>query len=115
MASLSPSPTKKSLSQQGQISWYSSVQSSSTFRLRQAHMPIFILRYKKIEQGQLSYPKICPYYLPRSNSSQGTKLKAYSPELGFCLSLQVKSGYFTYNGLHCLSYDSNNPHDKFQT
>src|SRR3954470_22220582 len=79
MASLSPSQSyifskhldgifelvsKKSLHhQQGQISWYSSVQSSSTFRFRQPHKPIYILRYKKIEQGQLSYPKICPTYL----------------------------------------------------
>src|SRR3954467_8613683 len=77
MASLSPSQSnpknpdgifkpisyKKSLLQLGKIPGYSNVQSSSTFRFRQAHKPIYILRYKKIEQGQLSYPKICPSYL----------------------------------------------------
>src|SRR3954463_6540893 len=76
MASLSPSSTilcldgifkpisEKSLHhQQGQISWYSSVQSSSTFKFRLAHKPIYTLRFKKIEQGQLSYPKIFLIYL----------------------------------------------------
>src|SRR3954471_19591006 len=53
---------QKSLLQLGQISWYSSVQSSSTFRYRLAHKPLYIFRFKKIEQGQLSYPKICPQY-----------------------------------------------------
>src|SRR3954471_22306776 len=57
-----PIPVKKSLHPQGQISWYSSVQSSSIFRFRLAHKPLYILRFKKIEQGQLSYPKICPLY-----------------------------------------------------
>src|SRR4051812_16221870 len=68
MASSSPSQTpgwhlrahlrQKSLLQLGQISWYSSVQSSSTFRYRLAHKPLYIFRFKIIEQGQLSYPKI---------------------------------------------------------
>src|SRR3954468_14893915 len=57
-----PIPVKNSLHLQGQISWYSSVQSSSIFRFRLAHKPLYILRFKKIEQGQLSYPKICPLY-----------------------------------------------------
>ena len=43
-----------------QISGHSSVQSSSTFGLRKASQPIYIRRSKKIEQGQLLYPKICP-------------------------------------------------------
>ena len=43
-----------------QISGHSSVQSSSTLGLRKARQPICILRSKKIEQGQLLYPKICP-------------------------------------------------------
>src|SRR3954463_2266860 len=53
---------QKSLLQLGQISWYSSVQSSSTFRYRLAYKPLYIFRFKIIEQGQLSYPKICPHY-----------------------------------------------------
>ena len=43
-----------------QISGHFSVQSSSTFGSRKARKPIYILRSKKIEQGQLLYPKICP-------------------------------------------------------
>ena len=43
-----------------QISGHSSVQSSSTFGSRKARKPIYILRFKKIEQGQLLYPKIFP-------------------------------------------------------
>ena len=43
-----------------QISGHSSVKSSSTFRSRKTDKPIYILRFKKIEQGQLLYPKICP-------------------------------------------------------
>ena len=46
-----------------QISGHSSVQSSSTFRSRKADKPIYILRIKKIEQGQLLYPKISPLIL----------------------------------------------------
>src|SRR3954469_16311841 len=70
-----PISDKKSLLQLGQISWYSSVQSSSTFRYRLANKPLYIFRFKKIEQGQLSYPKICPYYFSCSNSNQDTKLE----------------------------------------
>src|SRR4051812_36943735 len=66
---------QKSTCQRGQISWYSSVQSSSTFRYRLAYKPLYIFKCKKIEQGQLSYPKICPYYFSYSNSNQGAKLK----------------------------------------
>src|SRR3954468_16422803 len=65
---------QKSLLQLGQIPGYSSVQSSSTFKFRQAPKPIYTLRYKKIEQGQLSYPKICPCYFSYTKSSQNTKL-----------------------------------------
>ena len=43
-----------------QISGHSSVQSSSTLRSRKAYQPIYILKFKKIEQGQLLYPKIFP-------------------------------------------------------
>src|SRR3954471_13994479 len=66
---------QKSLLQLGQISCYSSVQSSSTFRYRLAYKPLYIFRFKLIEQGQLSYPKICPYYFSYSNSNQYTKLQ----------------------------------------
>src|SRR3954463_9363145 len=66
---------QKSLLQLGQISWYSSVQSSSTFRYRLAYKPLYIFRFKIIEQGQLSYPKICPPHFytqphPSINSSK---------------------------------------------
>ena len=78
MASLSPSPTILYRLPNGickpilditnqyyymrvQISGHSSVQSSSTFRSRKAEEPIYILRFKKIEQGQLLYPKIFPH------------------------------------------------------
>ena len=43
-----------------QISGHSSVLSSSTFRSQKEDNPIYILRFKKIEQGQLLYPKIFP-------------------------------------------------------
>src|SRR3954464_9370826 len=93
MASLSPFPPilcsdgifkpisyKKSLLQLGQIPGHSSVQSSSTFRFRQAHKPIYILRYKKIEQGQLSYPKICPPYFKYFDSYDLQMLKDIQEE-----------------------------------
>ena len=41
-----------------QISGHSSVQSSSTFGSRKEDKPTYILRFKKIEQGRLLYPKI---------------------------------------------------------
>src|SRR3954465_2483154 len=86
-----PISDKKSILQLGQIPGYSSVQSSSTFRFRQAHMPVYIFKYKKIEQGQLSYPKIFPSHFSYSNSYQSTKPKDISPKrrlkkLGFCCS-----------------------------
>ena len=56
-----------------QISGHSSVQSSSTFGLRKARQPICILRSKKIEQGQLLYPKICPPIFFKKLPSQVTK------------------------------------------
>ena len=62
MASLSPFPTSqhKYHLMRVQISRHSSVQSSSTFRSRKADEPIYIFRFKKIEQGKLLYPKIFP-------------------------------------------------------
>src|SRR3954468_11874405 len=66
---------QKSLLQLGQISWYSSVQSPSTFRYRLAYKPLYIFRFKIIEQGQLSYPKICPCHFPYTKSNQKTKLQ----------------------------------------
>ena len=48
-----------------QISGHSSVQSSSTIRSRKADHPIYIPRFKKIEQGKLVYPKIFPHVFPR--------------------------------------------------
>ena len=56
-----------------QIFGHSSVQSSSTFGLRKARQPICILRSKKIEQGQLLYPKICPPIFSKELSSQAAK------------------------------------------
>ena len=43
-----------------QIYGHSSVQSSSTFRWRKPDQPIYILRFKKTEQGKLLYHKIFP-------------------------------------------------------
>ena len=62
MASVSPFPSSHcwDVTMWAQISGHSSVQSSSTLGLRKARQPIYILRFKKIEQGQLLYPKICP-------------------------------------------------------
>src|SRR4051812_31557264 len=74
-----PISDEKSLHQQlGQISWYSSVQSSSTFRYRLAYKPLYIFRFKIIEQGQLSYPKICPYYLSYSKFKLKHKAQRHS-------------------------------------
>ena len=56
-----------------QISGHSSVQSSSTLGLRKARQPICILRSKKIEQGQLLYPKICPPIFFKKLPSQASK------------------------------------------
>ena len=62
MASVSPFSTSQGWYNfmRVQISGHSSVQSSSTFGSRKARKPIYILRFKKIEEGQLLYPKICP-------------------------------------------------------
>ena len=62
MASLSPFPTSQCwyYTMRVQISGHSSIQLSSTFGSRKARNPIYILRFKKIEQGHLLYPKICP-------------------------------------------------------
>ena len=56
-----------------QISGHSSVQSSSTLGLRKARQPICILRSKKIEQGQLLYPKICPPIFLKKLPSHASK------------------------------------------
>ena len=59
-----------------QISGHSSVQSSSTFGSWKAHKPIYILRLKKIEQGQLLYPKIFPpifFKICQGSSSNGSR------------------------------------------
>ena len=56
-----------------QISGHFSVQSSFTLGLRKARQPICILRSKKIEQGQLLYPKICPPIFSKKLPSQATK------------------------------------------
>ena len=59
-----------------QISGHSSVQSSSTFGLRKARQPIYILMSKKIEQGQLLHPKICPpifFKICQDQSPNGSK------------------------------------------
>ena len=79
-----------------QISGHSSVQSSSTFRSRKADKPIHILRSKKIEQGQLLYPKIFPLIFLKTlqeESPNGSSLlkswsdklspKTVNPKLGF--------------------------------
>ena len=62
MASVSPFPPSHCWysTMWVQIFGHSSVQSSSTFRSQKADMPIYILRFKKIEQGKLLYPKIFP-------------------------------------------------------
>ena len=56
-----------------QISGHSSVQSSFTLGLRKARQPTCILRSKKIEQGQLLYPKICPPIFSKKLPSQVTR------------------------------------------
>ena len=58
MAFLSPFPQPSH--HQVQISGHSSVQSSYTFKPRMTHTSISFFKFKKIEQGQLLYPKICP-------------------------------------------------------
>ena len=81
MASISPFPTSqdKYHFMRVQISGHSSVQSSSTFGSRKADKPIYILRFKKIEQGQLLYLKIFPpiflstCQVRSSNCSRGSK------------------------------------------
>ena len=65
-------------------------QSSSTFRSRKADQPIYILRLKKIEQGQLLYPKIFPLILSRFPL---TRLLELHTGLGFCTTQDIS--------LHC--------------
>ena len=48
-----------------QISGYSSVQSSSTSRSLEEDKPIYILKFKKIEQGKLLYSKIFPSHFTK--------------------------------------------------
>ena len=61
-----------------QIFGHSSVQSSSTFRLQKADKPIYILRFKKIEQGQLLYPKTFPPIFQRQIDSRCASTQDYS-------------------------------------
>ena len=81
-----------------QIFRHSSVQSSSTFRSRKADTLIYILKFKKIEQGKLLYPKIYPLIflntcqVRSSNCSTKSKSgpdkpspKTVYPKLGFCV------------------------------
>ena len=81
-----------------QISGHSSVQSSSTFGSRKARNSIYILRFKKIEQGKLLYPKIFPLIFLKTlqeKSPSGSRLlkswpnklspKAVYLKLGFCV------------------------------
>ena len=95
-----------------QISGHSSVQSSSTLGSRKAHKPIYILRSKKIEQGQLLYPKICPpifFKVLTSITSNGSKstqglhnqtILLRQAKLGFCF-LQ---GSWSFQGLNQVPY-----------
>ena len=82
-----------------QMYGHSSVQSSSTFRSRKLDKPIYIFWFKKIEQGQLLYPKFFPPIFlktcqEQSSSSCSKWLKSWtvkSPpkvvnsKLGFCV------------------------------
>ena len=70
MAYVSPFPISqiKCYFMRVQISGHSSFESSSTFRSRKADGPIYILRFKKIEQGSLLYPKIFPRILLKTYS-----------------------------------------------
>ena len=79
MASVSPFPVSQDIYHftRVQISGHSSFQSSSTFGSRKARKPIYILRFKKIEQGQLLYPKLCPpifFKICQRSSSNGSRL-----------------------------------------
>ena len=100
MASVSPFSTSQDNYHfmRVQISGHSSVQSTSTFGLWKARKPICILRFKKIEQGQLLYPKICPPIFLKTfqgRTPSCSKLlkdwpdklspKAVYPKLGFML------------------------------
>ena len=71
--------------QRVQIFGHSSVQSSSTFKLQTASMPISLFKFKKIQQGHLLYPKIFPpifhaRYYPRVSRIHNLELKI---QLGF--------------------------------
>ncbi|CAI8603697.1 unnamed protein product [Vicia faba] len=57
-----------------QISGHSSVQSSTTFRSRKARKPIYILRFKKIEQGEPVVPQNFPSHISQYISSGVLKL-----------------------------------------
>ena len=64
-----------------QIFGHSSVQSSSTFGSRKARTPIYILRFKKIEQGKLLYPKICPPIFLKTCQESSPRLFKMAQEL----------------------------------
>ena len=100
MASVSPFPTSQCwyYNMRVQISGHSSVQSSSTFGSRKERKLIYILGHKKIEQGQLLYPKIFPLIFLKTlqekslscssllkSGSDKLSPKAVNPKLGFCV------------------------------
>ena len=103
MASLSPFPTSHCwyYTMRVQIFGHFSVQSSSTFGSRKAHKPIYILRFKKIEHGQLLYPKICPPIFLKicqewpSNGSKWLKKVVQSNHL----LRQLKLGFWFFQGI----------------
>ena len=112
MASVIPFPTSQGWYHfmRVQISGHSSVQSSSTFGSRKARKPIYILRFKKIEQGKLLYPKIFPLIFLKTlqeKSSICSRLPKSGPDkispktvylkLGFTFS----SRWVTHKGLIC--------------
>ena len=94
MASISQFPTSRCWysTMRVQISGHFSVQSSSTFGSRKARKPIYILRFKKIEQGQLLYPKIFPpifLKIWQDQASNGLRIAQSN-----CLLTQSKLGFW---------------------
>ena len=103
MASVSPFPLSHCWysTMWVRISGHSSVQSSSTLGLRKARQPICILGSKKIEQGQLLHPKICPpiffkvfdkHHLNLLKSTQGVAQSNHPPK-------PVKLGFWFLQGI----------------
>ena len=113
MASVSPFPTSPCWysTMWVQISGHSSVQSSSTSGSRKAHQPIYTLRSKKIEQGQLLYPKIFPpiifKVLPSITSNCSSLLKGYTvkhPPKPVKLGFWFLQGGWGFQGLNQVPY-----------